>query len=144
MHTTALFFEVGGGTSSYSINYSKRIFAVKKSNAYLRAGVSIWKDQITLPLGLTLITGEGNHHVELTLTLAPISKGLEFWDRDASDIRLDLVFGLGYRYQPAAKAFFISAGIYPHLMIDPTATSISEETSAILLRSGVSLGYFLR
>jgi hypothetical protein len=143
-HANSLFLELGGVTASYSMNYARYIFSGKVANAYFRAGASVWKDQVTLPLGLSLMSGATDHHLELNLVVAPISEGLAFWDRAASDIKIDLVLGLGYRYQPQTKSFFISGGLYPYLTIDPTSTTISEQTSSINFRPGISAGCFLR
>jgi len=97
-----LFIEAGGTSPYYSLNYAHRILAGEKVTGYLRVGGSAWGNGVAFPGGFSFLWGKNDHHPELTLVMSPYFEGARFWDRDQSDLLLDLVLGLGYRYQPFA------------------------------------------
>ncbi|MCB0584625.1 MAG: hypothetical protein KDD06_04770 [Phaeodactylibacter sp.] len=136
------FLEAGGAAPYYSLNYTHRIFAAEKWSGYIRAGTGIWGGRLATPIGGTLLLGGGSHHPEITLAFTPYSEGLRFWDRDASDLFLDMALGLGYRYQPVSGSAFVAAGLFPFLRLDPTTETLSEEKAELRVRGGVSVGWF--
>lgn len=145
LHAQALqgiFLEAGGAAPHYSLNYTRRLFATEKAAGYLRAGGGIWGEDLAIPVGAAFLLGGSNHHPEITLALTPYSKGLRFWNRDDSDLLLDLVLGLGYRYQPASGSAFVAAGLFPYLLLDPTQDTFSEEKAELRFRGGLSIGWF--
>ena len=137
-----IFLEAGGAAPYYSLNYTRRIFTVEKMSGNLRIGGAVWGKGLAVPVGASLLLGGGDHHPELTLTLTPYSEGLRFWNRDDSDLLLDLVLGVGYRYQPASGAFFVAAGLFPFLHFDPTPAALSEEQAELRFRLGLSVGWY--
>lgn len=136
------FLEAGGAAPHYSANYSRRVFAAEKVSGYLRIGAGIWGEKLALPAGFSLLLGNGDHHPELSLAFTPYSEGLRFWDRDESDLFVDLALGLGYRYQPASASAFIAAGLFPYLRLDPTQEALSEERAEFRFRPGLSVGWY--
>lgn len=136
----AVFLEGGGGTPFYSLNYAHRIFGPETAGTYLRIGAGIWKKQIAFPVGLTILVGKKDHYLEISPILGAYFQGLQFWDRDRSDLLIDLTLGLAYRFQPAKATFFVAAGFFPYLDLDPTSSTISEKQTTLNLRPGLSLG----
>ena len=137
-----IFLEAGGAAPYYSLNYTRQLFAAEKVSGHFRIGGAVWGKGLAMPVGASLLLGGGEHHPELTLTLTPYSEGLRFWNRDDSDLLLDLVLGLGYRYQPASGPFFVAAGLFPYLHFDPTPAMLSEEQAELRLRVGLSVGWY--
>ena len=141
MQAGAIFLEAGGTHPYYALGYQGRLFATKNTTTYLRLGASIWGDGISGSVGASVLMGKGQHHPELILAITPYSEGARFWDRAQSDVKLDLVLGLGYRYQTPDKPFFLSAGAFPYLRLDPTANQLSESPAQLLFRPGVAAGW---
>jgi len=137
-----IFLEGGGGVSYYSLNYTHRLFNSEKTKTYVRAGFSVWESGVAFPVGGSILFGSGDHHPTLTFIATPHSQGVRFWNRDDSDILLDLVVGLEYRYQPKEKSFFLNIGGYPFLRLDPTLNGISEKDTALRFRLGGGIGWF--
>jgi len=137
-----LFLEAGGAAPNYSLNYTRRIFAARKISGHIRIGGAVWGNGLAAPLGASLLLGSGDHHPELTLTLTPYSEGLHFWRRDDSDLLLDFVLGLGYRYWPSSGSFFAAAGLFPYLRLDPTPAALSEKGAELRFRLGLSVGWY--
>lgn len=136
-----LFVEGGGIAPYYSINYGHRILNNEKVSGYLRLGGSVWPDGVAFPAGLSFLWAKNDHHPELTLAMTPNFEGARFWNRDQSDLLLDLVLGLGYRYQPADASFFLGGGIYPFIRLDPTRDELSEKKADLRIRLGGSIGW---
>lgn len=137
---SSLFVEGGGVAPYYSLNYSKVLFESESWAGYFRIGAGVWDNILAVPLGLTLVGGKRDYHPELTIALGPFSEGLQFWDREKSDLMLDLVLGLAYRYQPAGSSFHLSAGGFPYLRLDPTEDRFSEKKAKVGIRPGISVG----
>lgn len=136
----SLFVEGGGVTHFYSLNYSKPFFESGKWAGYFRIGAGIWDNTLAIPLGVTLVGSKNAHHPEITLAFGAFSEGLQFWNREESDLMLDLVLGLAYRYQPPGSAYYLSAGGFPYLRLDPTADTLSEKKAKLGFRPGFSVG----
>jgi hypothetical protein len=137
-----IFLEGGGAVSYYSLNYMRQLFASEKTKTYARIGGSVWGSGVAFPVGISLLFGSGDHHPTISLIATPHSQGTRFWSREDSDILLDLVVGLEYRYQPVAKSFFVNAGLYPYLRLDPTSSDLSEKEVEFRFRVGGGIGWF--
>lgn len=137
-----IFLEAGGAAPYYSLNYTRRLFAAEKISGYFRIGGSVWGNGVAFPVGASLMLGGGDHHPELSLALTPHFEGQRFWSREDSDLFVDLVLGLGYRYQPASGHFFVAGGLFPYLRFDPTSAALSEKKAELGLRPGGSVGWY--
>ncbi|MFK8006933.1 MAG: hypothetical protein AB8H03_11200 [Saprospiraceae bacterium] len=137
-----IFLEAGGAVSYYSLNYNRQLFSSEKTKTYVRVGGSIWESGVAFPVGISLLFGSGDHHPTISLIATPHSQGTRFWSREDSDILLDLVAGFEYRYQPAGKSFFVNAGLYPYLSLDPTSSDLSEKEVEFRFRMGGGIGWF--
>jgi hypothetical protein len=137
-----IFIEGGGAVSYYSLNYTRQIFASAKMKTYARIGGSVWESGVAFPVGISLLFGSSDHHPTISLMATPQSQGTRFWDREDSDILLDFVAGLEYRYQPEEKSFFLNVGLYPYLRLDPTTSNITEKEAEFRFRFGGGVGWF--
>ncbi len=137
-----IFLEGGGAVSYYSLNYTRQLFATEKTKTYARVGGSVWESGVAFPVGVSMLFGSSDHHPTISFIATPHSEGTRFWDREDSDILLDLVAGFEYRYQPVAKSFFVNAGLYPYLRLDPTSSDISEKEIDFRFRVGGGIGWF--
>ncbi len=137
-----IFLEGGGAVSYYSLNYTRQLFATEKTKTYARVGGSVWESGVAFPVGVSMLFGSSDHHPTISLIATPHSEGTRFWDREDSDILLDLVAGFEYRYQPVAKSFFVNAGLYPYLRLDPTTSDLSEKEVEFRFRVGGGIGWF--
>ncbi len=133
----------GGGLGRYSFNYMRCLFAKNRIQGYMRVGASVYKDQLAVPVGLVLNFLPGDHHPEVSLGVTPMSTGYQFWERDESDIEIDLTLGIGYRYAPLGKRWWGSIGAFPAIRLDPVSVNSSFTTAKIRAQAGVSIGYWL-
>ncbi len=137
-----IFLEGGGAVPYYSVNYTRQLFTSEKTKAYARIGGSVWESGVAFPVGLSLLFGSSDHHPTISFMVTPKSEGTRFWDREESDIFLDIVVGIEYRYQPVGNSFFVNAGLYPYLGLDPTTDNISEAGVDLNFRIGGGVGWF--
>lgn len=137
---SALFMEGGGVAPYYSFNYSHRLLQTTSLQGNLRIGTGVWKDHIAFPLGLSLVAGRSDHRLEFNPALGLHFEGLAFWDQARSDLLLDLVLGIAYRWQPGDSGYFLSLGVFPYLRLDPTRDQLSERAAEAGLRPGLSIG----
>lgn len=136
----ALFLETGGLSTPYSVNYAGLVFGSESWQTYFNAGLGIWDGSLSLPLGINLLIGRADHLMELRFGFGLYSEGLRFWNRDQSDIFLDLVAGVAYRYQPRGRSFFLSAGCYPYFRLDPTPDRLAGKDVTLKWRPGLCIG----
>ncbi|MFK7772524.1 MAG: hypothetical protein AB8F94_10300 [Saprospiraceae bacterium] len=137
-----IFLEGGGAVPYYSLNYMRQIFSSEKTKTYARIGGSVWGSGVAFPAGISILFGSSDHHPTISLVATPHSEGVRFWNREDSDIMLDLVAGFEYRYQPVAKSFFVNIGAYPYLRLDPTSDDLSEKEVEFRFRVGGGIGWF--
>ncbi|MCB0631792.1 MAG: hypothetical protein KDD15_18730 [Lewinella sp.] len=135
-----IMLEAGGAAPFNSINYFRRLFSMERIDVYGRVGLGIWSRNLALPLGFYLAMGKNTHQGRLTLAAVPHSDSFRFWDREASDIMLDLALGLEYVYQFPNQHFLLSAGAFPYIRLDP-APGLTVEKSNFGLRPGISLAW---
>ena len=139
----SILIEYGGGTDHFSINYGRLIFSGPRLSGNVRVGISIWETGVAIPLGLHSLLGHGQHGLFADLILAPVSLGLRFWDRDESDIMMDITLGLGYQYRSRSKNWFAAIGFFPFIRLDPTYQSLTADRTSIGIRPGFRLGTHL-
>lgn len=137
-----IFLEGGGAVPYYSLNYTRQLFSSEKTKTYARIGGSVWESGVAFPAGFSVLFGGSDHHPTISLLVTPQSEGVRFWDREDSDILLDLIAGLEYRYQPEDKSIFVNIGLYPYLRLDPTTSDISEKEVEFRFRFGGGVGWF--
>jgi hypothetical protein len=96
-------------------------------------GFSLWADRVggstvfnpAIPLELSGLIGNGNHHLELGLGVTPhLATSLEF-NPETSELEDKVVFGsliplrIGYRYQKPEGGFFFRVGYTPIIDFPP-------------------------
>ena len=107
----SIYGEAATKGSPYTVNVD-RIFHVRERVAYTyRLGISYAKEYVTIPVGIGMITGVGDHHLEVDMTVIPY---LNMHDakNDPTNLFIYAIPTIGYRYQhPDGGIFFkVSAG----------------------------------
>ena len=133
----------GGGLGRYSVNYVKCLFKGYGVQGYARIGASFHENEIAMPVGMVFTLFNGSHHPEITLGCTPRSFGYAFWERDESDIGLDFILGIGYRYEPIGKRWFAAIGAYPAYRVDPTPKSCAFTEATLRAQGGISFNYWI-
>jgi hypothetical protein len=130
----AIYFEVGGSSGRYAVNYSKIFHQKGKLKLNASAGFSMWRDQLNdfktlwlpvIPLEVSALYGKSNHHLELGLgftsylgrTLDINSETFEFSEKVVFDAFIPL--RVGYRYQKPEGGFFFRVGYTPIIDFPP-------------------------
>ena len=105
----------------YTINYDRIFIKRDKVSFSYRIGFFLLKDEIAMPLGISLITGKHDHHAEFSLTLTPDIDRFNYLFREGnvSDKYLYITPGFGYRYQKPEGGLFIKALVAPMILLDP-------------------------
>jgi hypothetical protein len=105
----------------YSINYDRVFSEGEKFNKSYRAGFSVFRNIIALPLGINFFSGQGNSHFEFGVTLMPYVEDYKklFSSGSLSDKKLDIIPGAGYRYQKPGGGFFFKIIAAPIIHLDP-------------------------
>lgn len=132
---------VSGLTPYASLGYERRLFSTGSVRGYARLGFALWKSTFYVPATLIITAFSGSHHPEFTIGVAPSSVGYRFWSRNDSDIYIDIGGGIGYRFAPLNKHWFLSAGWFPVVQLDPTSSTLSSKEVKLHTRVGVSVGY---
>jgi hypothetical protein len=112
----ALQLELGGRSPYYSLSYERALGQRPRAAYLLSAGLGLTGDELSVPLGLGVLTGAGAHHAELGLGLTP---AIRHYRRADTDKVLYLTPLVGYRYQPPRGRWYLGAGLTPRLFIDP-------------------------
>lgn len=136
-----LFFELGGFSKTYSVNFSLQLLKDYDQSSYIRFGGAIEENRWIVPVGFIFIKGNRTHFWEASGGLTFWSEGYQFWDRDRSDLLLNINGGLAYRYQPFRGMYYVSIGFFPFIRLDPSPNGVEASTG---FRPGFSLGYQIR
>ena len=139
----SIFFEIAGAAPNYSLNYAKYAWGGNRGAGFFRVGLGIWDNRISVPIGFSIINGGRDNFLELSFMITPFSEGYRFWKRNQSDIKMDLMTGIGYKYQPRTENYFFNLGIFPYVRLDPTPNNISSENVIFRFRPGIGAGFSL-
>ena len=118
---STVYVELASKGAVYTVNYD-RIFCKGKKILYSgRIGFSVERDAVSFPLGLSAITGRGQHHAEFAFAAVPYIDHYKTFLRsnDLSDKYLFLIPSAGYRFQKPEGGFFFRAYAAPFLFLDP-------------------------
>ncbi|WP_210486097.1 hypothetical protein [Rufibacter aurantiacus] len=144
-----IFFEIGGNSFLYSLNYDRLL--VKKPNWGLagRIGGSYLRDTgvfentdnhfYAVPLELSLLVGKSNHQLEIGAGATPFYKdyqeesGKDNWSSVAPNARI------GYRYQKSDGGLFFKAGFTPLIAFKKDYNSINPKH--VYPWAGLAFGY---
>ncbi|MCB0838815.1 MAG: hypothetical protein KDE26_15015 [Bacteroidetes bacterium] len=142
LKTNAFFLELGGISPQYSINYEK-IFAQNRSIALAsRMGASFTRSTASIPVGISLITVPGIHHLQFTVGVTPFVDAYDSFTIQGSDTYLYLDSGLGYRFENSRIPFFGFVTANPLLKLDPTVDSLlGNNDEEFIFSVGVAFGY---
>lgn len=123
-----------------SINYDHVFSYGKVFTKSYRIGLSIYNDYLALPLGVQFFTGKQAHHFEMSLTLQPYVEKYKqlFTGNNLSDKKMNIMTGVGYRYQQTTAGFFGKIIIGPMLLLDPASDNFWRMEPSV--KGGVSIG----
>ncbi|GAB2957291.1 hypothetical protein GCM10027048_24740 [Hymenobacter coalescens] len=134
----ALYLELGGKSPFYSLNYERTLWQRPRAAYSLSLGLGVTGDELTVPLGVAVLTGSGTHHAEFSLGLTP---GIRHYAAANTDKVGYLVPGIGYRYQLPAGGLFWGIGFTPVVFIDPPSSDPWAFSSRLYPSGRVSLGW---
>lgn len=133
----SIFVEGGGHGPYYSVNYERLVVETMNMTFNIRIGAAYVPNRISFPVAVSAYTTGGTHHLQLSLGGTPL---IESKANGTSDTFLYLVSGIGYRYQRTSNKPFFGLTLNPTLQLDPTSSTVSEETKFIF--SGGVFGGF--
>ncbi|MEP7258946.1 MAG: hypothetical protein ABI687_11160 [Flavitalea sp.] len=114
----SLYAEGANRSAPYTLNFD-HVFHMGDKLAYsYRVGFSLISQDITVPVGINLITGVGNHHFEASTTLIPYLK-LNDNKSDPTNLYLYLIPAVGYRFQKQQGGLFFKASVGPAFKGNP-------------------------
>jgi hypothetical protein len=116
-----LYADFASKGATYSLNYDRIFYSMKKFSVTYRVGFSVLKNAIAMPLGINFFTGHNASHAEFGLTAVPYIETYKdlFSGNNLSDKKLYLIPGAGYRYQKPGGGFFFKAIVGPVIYLDP-------------------------
>lgn len=136
-----IFLELGGFSRTYTANYSLKVSKKRNSHAYIRIGAALEENRLIAPIGFIYLRGNMDHYLELSTGLSFLSEGYTFWDREESDVFVNIVGGIAYRYQPFRQRYYVSIGLFPNIQWDPDPNSIRSMQFTPGFKPGFTLGY---
>ena len=141
--THTVFIEGSTRGPSYSLNYDRIFYSGTKVSYAYRIGLHWLNDEIALPIGVSLITGKGTHHGEISLTATPLVDRAKYLFRSGnySDKKIYLTPGLGYRFQKSKGGFFAKAVAGPTLFLDPRSDNFWKMDPKLFFVLSVGAGY---
>ncbi|MEO0898350.1 MAG: hypothetical protein AAFY71_18195 [Bacteroidota bacterium] len=139
-----IFFEVSGTSIGYSLSY-ERVF-VNRPDVTLasRIGGGLTSKDVYIPIGMEAFFLSGNHHIILAPTATIHVATNRRWDFfEQSDTFLNLILGMGYRYQSRGSRAFFQVLFAPAAIFDPTPSQFTEAPPELIGRWGLGLGFKL-
>lgn len=140
----ALYMEGATRGPVYSVNYDRRLKQGGRVDYSLRAGFSVSGNKVSLPLGLNMITGRGEHHAEFGLSVIPqidYKDHLIGRNEDRSDKYIFVNPGIGYRYQKPGKGIFLKASAGPSVFLDPPAGDFWNMDPKLYAFAAIGVGF---
>ena len=142
----AIFAEIGGMAPDFSVNYRNTFSQIGNFPLALRAGISITRSVFALPLGLEATSPDAPHHLQVAAGITPFvinNSRVKSNTREDSDAFMDLVVGIGYRYEQKGSRWFAAGMVYPKLRLDPAESNYLELSPEIRLALGIIAGFNL-
>lgn len=123
-----------------SINYDHVFSHGAVFTKSYRIGLSVYNNYLALPLGVQFFTGKEAHHFEMSLTFQPYVEKYDqlFAGNNLSDKKMNIMTGVGYRYQKSTAGFFGKIIIGPMLLLDPASDNFWRMEPSI--KGGISIG----
>lgn len=123
----AIYLEVGGSSGRYAVNYNKIFHQKGKLKLNASAGFSMWPKKFdsktiwlpTIPLEISALFGNSNHHLELGTGFTSFLTRSLFFDSETFENTDKVVFDaaipirIGYRFQKPEGGFFFRVGYTP-------------------------------
>lgn len=109
-----VYLEIGGNGGVYSVNYENRLKGFSRSRLNWRLGFTVWPDPETfrpiaaIPAGINWLYGTGKHRFEAGTGQLLVLDYLR-----GNGATLIASFRAGYRFEPPAKRYYLSAAYTP-------------------------------
>jgi hypothetical protein len=142
-HKHTIYADVNTSGPVYSLNYD-RIFHRGENVFYAyRIGLHWLHDEVALPLGISLITGKQNHHMEFSLSFTPYIDRTNYLFREGniSDKYLYITPGIGYRFQKPGGGLFVKSLVAPLILLDPPSDDFWKMDGSVDPLLSVGLGF---
>lgn len=139
----AVYVEFATKGPLYAVCYDRIIRQGENISYSLSAGFSIASNEVAFPVGLHLLTGKGNHHAEISLSLVPLieyNHSLVGSNKDQADKYIYINPGIGYRYQPKSTGIFFKAAVGPSVLLDPPSDDFWNMDPKLFAIGTIALG----
>ncbi|HMO33925.1 MAG TPA: hypothetical protein PKE63_12335 [Lacibacter sp.] len=138
-----IYAEAASWGPAYSLNFDRMAHRREAGSSSWRAGLSLYRQTVALPLGWQFFTGQGAHHAELSFTVIPVIRDANrlFAAGNESDKQLYVVPAIGYRLQPVSGGFFLRATVAPALFLDPPSDNFWKMQGRWQAGASIGAGY---
>lgn len=139
----AIYVELSSVKPIFSINYDRVIHMGKKVSYSCRLGIFIAKDELYFPIGLNVLAGKKASHFEGSFVCAPYIKhfNAEVRGVEDSDLYLNVIPGIGYRFQHRTFPLFFRLSLGPTFVVDIPSKDLLEVESEFHASAFFALGY---
>ena len=143
---SGIYLELGGSSGRYALNYNRIFHQKGKLKLNASAGFSMWPKKFdsktiwlpTIPLEISALFGNSNHHLELGTGFTSFLTRSLFFDSETFENSDKVVFDaaipvrIGYRFQKPEGGFFSGWDILQLSIIQ-----LVEEANGILILTGL-------
>lgn len=149
LRPVAVFAELGGGSSGFTLNIEKTLFKVKRTwfiNARIGGGsYRIRNGQArftSVPAGVSMHHGSRRHHPEIALTFSYV-EGTAWSDANTEEFGKSfyLTPGVGYRYQKPGTSFFLKAQYVLLIKVKEFDPYWADTTGKAFHLGGICIGF---
>lgn len=144
LNRNVVYVELTSEKPNFSLNYDRVIRIGEKVIYSCRAGFSISKEVLYLPVGLNFLTGKKSSHLEISFVCAPYIENYNSPDRSVEnvDAYLTIIPGIGYRYHCRSNHLFFKLGIASAFLVDiPSKALLLDMESELHALAFFALGY---
>jgi hypothetical protein len=140
----AIYAEASSFGPGAAIHYDRIFRQGEKIDYSISAGFSVWKNSVSFPVGLHLMTTNSEHHAGFGITLIP---SVEYKDAPVGstgkgdrDKYLYINPGFSYRYQKSTAGLFFQATAGPSIFLDPPSDDFWNMDPKLHAFASVGLG----
>jgi hypothetical protein len=118
-----VYAEASSRGPAVAVHYDRIFRQGEKLDYTVSAGFSIWKNSVSFPVGVHIMTTNSDHHAGFGITLIPSveqkAAAIGSAGKGDKDKYLYVNPAFSYRYQKSAGGLFIKASAGPSLFLDP-------------------------
>jgi hypothetical protein len=142
LRKNAIVLEGGGKGPKYSLGYERLFRYGNTFNWTFGAGLSVYRNNLSVPLSVTAFTKGIRHHLEFGVGVTPYIQKVSYLFKpgNISDKQLYLFPLLGYRHQKNSGRLLLKAGVSPYLFMDPPSDHFWNFTPEIKMGAYLAAG----